>query len=210
MSQQEPSDEVLEQAALYALGALEGQEKETFEKLVAEGGGACQAVKGFQQVTGQLGSTVEPIDPPSALRERLMERIVAEKRTDQHGATSEPVKQSEDTGLTFVRSTDDLWQEIMPGVQLKPLSFDKMQGRMTALARMAPRTNYAAHRHTAPEEFYVLEGTCFCGGQLLHPGDYHRAEIGTVHEETSSEDGCLMLIIFSPNNEMLDSVHTSS
>ncbi len=210
MSHQEPSDEVLEQAALYALGALEGSEKEAFEKLVAEGGATCQAVKDFQQVTGQLAASITPMAPPVSLRGRLMERIAAEQGSEQHESTSETLEQSVDKGLTFVRSTDDLWREIMPGVQLKPLSFDKMQGRMTALARMAPRTNYAAHRHAAPEEFYVLEGTCFCGGQLLHPGDYHRAEIGTVHDETSSEDGCLMLIIFSPNNEMLESVKTSS
>ncbi len=210
MSHQEPSDEILEQAALYALGALEGKEKEAFEKLVAEGGAPCQAVKDFQNVTGQLGASVTPMTPPASLRGRLMERIAVEQESDHHESTSETVEQSVDKGLTFVRSTDDLWREIMPGVLLKPLSFDKNQGRMTALARMAPRTNYAAHRHTAPEEFYVLEGTCFCGGQLLHPGDYHRAEIGTVHEETSSEDGCLMLIIFSPNNEMLESVKTSS
>ena len=209
MSHQEPSNEVLEQAALYALGALEGQEKEAFEKLVAEGGATCEAVKDFQHVTAQLGVFVKPMAPPASLREKLMEQITAEKRTDQHGS-SESVEQTGDEGLTFVRSTDDLWQEIMPGILLKPLSHDSAQGRMTALVRMAPRTEYAAHRHTAPEEFYVLEGSCFCGGQLLHPGDYHRAEIGTVHDETSSEDGCLMLIIFSPNNEMLESVKTSS
>ncbi len=209
MSHQEPSDEVLEQAALYALGALEGQEKEALEQLVAEGGATSQSVKDFQNVTSQLGASIKPMAPPSSLRATLMERIAKDREADQHGATSESVEDTADTGLTFVRSTDDLWQEIMPGVLLKPLSFDKTQGRMTALARMAPRTNYAAHRHTAAEEFYVLEGTCFCGGQLLHPGDYHRAEIGSVHAETSSEDGCLMLIIFSPNNEMLESVKTS-
>jgi len=209
MSHQEPNDEVLEQAALYALGALEGQEKETFEKLVSEGCATCKAVKDFQDVAGQFGTSVKPMTPPSSLRAKLMESIAAERKTDQQPSTSEPEQQSEDKGLTFVRSTDDLWREIMPGIKLKPLSLDKAQGRMTALARMAPRTSYAAHRHTAPEEFYVLEGTCFVGGQLLHPGDYHRAEIGTVHHETSTEDGCLMLMTFSPNNEMLESVKPS-
>jgi hypothetical protein len=58
----------------------------------------------------------------------------------------------------------------------------------------------------AGDLFWVaLEGTCLIGGQLLQQGDYHRAEIGTVHHETSTEDGCLMLIIFSPNNELLES-----
>ena len=77
---------------------------------------------------------------------------------------------------------------------------------MTALARMAPNTHYAAHRHATPEEFYILEGACNVDGQLLYPGDYHRAETGSIHYDTSTQDGCLMLIIFSPNNEMLDRV----
>ncbi len=210
MSDQEPSDEVIEQAALYALGALEGSEKEAFEKLVSEGCATCQAVKDLQNVASRLGTTVKPITPPSSLRAKLMESIAAERKIDEQDSASEPVEQLKDEGLTFVRSTDDLWREILPGILLKPLSFDATQGRMTALARMAAHTNYAAHKHTAPEEFYVLEGTCFVGGQLLHPGDYHRAEVGTVHHETSSKDGCLMLIIFSPNNELLESVKTSS
>lgn len=209
MTQQEPSDEILDQAALYALGLLEGQEKEAFEKLVAEGCATCKAVKDFQGVAGVLGTSVTPVVPPSSLRAKLMERIAADRKPDQQVSASEPAEQLEEKGLTFVRSTDDIWQEILPGILLKPLSFDKTQGRMTALARMAPRTNYAAHRHTAPEEFYVLEGTCFVGGQLLHPGDYHRAEVGTVHHETSTENGCLMLITFSPNNELLETVATS-
>lgn len=58
--------------------------------------------------------------------------------------------------------------------------------------------------HIALEEFYILEGACFCGGQLLQVGDYHRAEVASVHYETSSQEGCLMLIIFSPNNEILN------
>ncbi len=204
MMQQKPSDEVLEQAALYALGVLEGQEKETFEKLVAEGCATCQALKDFQNVAGLLGTSVTPVAPPSSVRARLLERIASERKPNQHVKTSEPVEQLEDKGLTFVRSTNDLWKEILPGILLKPLSFDKNQGRMTALARMAPNSRYAPHKHTAPEEFYVLEGTCFIGGQLLHPGDYHRAEVGTIHYETSTEEGCLMLIIFSPKNEILN------
>lgn len=205
MIQQEPSDEVLEQAALYALGVLEGEEKEAFEKLVAEGCATCQAVKDFQDVADLLGTTTTPMAPPSSLRATILERIAAERKIDQPAGTSEPVEQLEGKGLTFVRSTDDLWREILPGILLKPLSFDKTQGRMTALARMAPNSRYAPHKHTAPEEFYVLEGTCFIGGQLLHEGDYHLAEIGTVHHETSTEGGCLMLMIFSPNNELLES-----
>ncbi|MCA9499966.1 MAG: cupin domain-containing protein [Nitrospirales bacterium] len=204
MTQQQPNDEVLEQAALYALGLLQGQEKDTFEKLVTEGCTTCQAVKDFQKVANFLGTAATPVPPPSSLRATLLKRIAAEQETHQQALRAKPAGPLEDAGLTFVRSVDDLWKEILPGILLKPLFLDKAHGRMTALARMAPHSRYAPHKHTAPEEFYVLEGTCFIGGQLLHEGDYHRAEVGTVHHETSTENGCLMLMIFSPKNEILE------
>jgi len=200
---QEPSDEILEQAALYALGALEGLERESFEKNVAEGCATCQAVKDFQNIAGLLGSSVAPMAPPASLRATLLQRVAAEQKAKGTGPTREPDMSAEEGGFTVVRSTDDLWRDVEPGIRVKPLSFDKANGRMTVLARMAPHSRYTAHRHTSPEEFYVLEGSLLCGEYLLYPGDYHRAEAGTVHHETSTEDGCLMLMIFSPNTELL-------
>ena len=53
------------------------------------------------------------------------------------------------------------------------------------------------------EEIYVLEGTCHCAGRLMYPGDYHRAEAGSIHPPTSTETGSLMLVISSTQNEPL-------
>ena len=208
MRHQEPSDEILEQAALYALGALEGQEKESFEKLAAEGCATCQAVKDFQNVTGLLGSSATPVAPPSSLRTILLERITAERESVPETPTSVPdsSEQTGDSGFTFVRAQENHWRDIGSGIRVKVLSFDQTQKRMTALARMDPHSAFTPHEHTAPEEFYVLEGTCFIGGQLLQVGDYHRAEPGTFHHETSTEDGCLMLTMFSPSPEMLQAL----
>ncbi|MEX0830507.1 MAG: cupin domain-containing protein [Nitrospirales bacterium] len=205
MIQPEASDEVLEQAALYALGVLEGKEKEGFEKLVAEGCATCQAVKDFQNVANLLGTSATSMTPPSSLRATILERIAAERQSEpvKPTALSESSGQSGDTGFTFVRSQDEGWRAIGPGIRVKLLSFDPTQRRMTVLARMDPHSSFTPHEHTAPEEFYVLEGTCLIGGQLLQVGDYHRAETGTFHHETSTEDGCLMLTMFSPNQEML-------
>ena len=80
MTHQKPSDEILEQAALYALGALEGQEKEAFEQLVEEGCATCKAVKDFQNVADLLGTSVTPVAPPSSLRSTLLERVAAERK----------------------------------------------------------------------------------------------------------------------------------
>lgn len=106
-------------------------------------------------------------------------------------------------GLTFIKAVEGVWRELAPGVTAKVLSFDTVSRRATTLLRIAPGTSYAPHRHTEMEELFVLEGGCRTAGRELTAGDYHRAEAGTEHHDTSSDDGCLLLIISSPQNEML-------
>ena len=113
-------------------------------------------------------------------------------------ALQQPMK-----GLTFIRASEGTWRGIAPGVMAKLLSFDRTSGRTTTLLRFAPGTSYAPHRHTAVEELYVLEGGCSIAGREMTVGDYHRAEAGTVHHDTSTDDGCLLLVISSPQNEPL-------
>ncbi|MGZ8366433.1 MAG: cupin domain-containing protein, partial [Nitrospira sp.] len=110
-------------------------------------------------------------------------------------------------GLTFIRASEGTWRGIAPGVTAKLLSFDPVSRRTTALLRFAAGTSYAPHRHTAVEELLVLEGGCSIAGREMTVGDYHRAEAGTEHHDTSSDDGCLLLAISSPQNEMLSSHH---
>jgi ChrR-like protein with cupin domain len=200
-------DDFCEQAALYALGALDGDELVLFERHLEQGCCACETeLNKSQFVIDQLSYIAPAVTPPSSIRSKLLERIKNKPLLDRKNQPLETKIERPEVGLTFIKAGDDRWQEILPGIKLKPLFVDEKQGRMTALARMEPNTAYAAHRHTAPEELYVLEGTCFCGGQLLYPGDYHRAETGSIHTETSTTEGCLMFIIFSPENEMLGHV----
>jgi quercetin dioxygenase-like cupin family protein len=106
-------------------------------------------------------------------------------------------------GLTFIKASEGTWRGIAPGVMAKLLSFDPTSGRTTTVLRFSPGTSYAPHRHTAVEELYVLEGGCSIAGREMTVGDYHRAEAGTVHHDTSTGEGCLLLVISSPQNEML-------
>lgn len=106
-------------------------------------------------------------------------------------------------GLTFIRASEGTWRELAPGVTAKVLSFDPASRRTTALLRFSPETIYAPHRHTEVEELYVLEGGCTIAGREMTVGDYHRAEAGTEHYDTSTDEGCLLLVISSPYNEML-------
>ena len=193
-----------EQVSLYALGALDGPELVAFEQHLGEGCTTCQQeLKGLQTVVGQLGFSVKSVSPPPSLRQTILDRLHEQTTRESTPPLKELSGGGISSGLTFVRATDEQWKSVLPGIFLKVLYMDTRTGRMSALARMAPGSSYQAHRHTAPEEFYILEGSCFCGGRPLHVGDYHRAEVGSVHYETSSQEGCLMLIIFSPNNETL-------
>ena len=106
-------------------------------------------------------------------------------------------------GLTFVKASEGTWWGIAPGVTAKVLAFDSVSRRTTTLLRFSPGTRYAPHRHTAVEELYVLEGGCSIAGREMAVGDYHRAEAGTEHHDTSTDDGCLLLVISSPQNETL-------
>ncbi|HEX5545323.1 MAG TPA: cupin domain-containing protein [Nitrospira sp.] len=106
-------------------------------------------------------------------------------------------------GLTFIKASEGTWRGVAPGVMAKLLSFDPTSGRTTTVLCFAPGTSYAPHRHTAVEELYVLEGGCSIAGREMTVGDYHRAEAGTVHHDTSTDEGCLLLVISSPQNEML-------
>ena len=106
-------------------------------------------------------------------------------------------------GLTFVKASEGTWRVIAHGVTAKFLAFDPVSRRTTTLLRFRPGTSYAPHRHAAVEELYVLEGGCSIAGREMAVGDYHRAEAGTVHHDTSTDDGCLLLVISSPQNELL-------
>ncbi|MGE0468623.1 MAG: cupin domain-containing protein [Nitrospira sp.] len=105
--------------------------------------------------------------------------------------------------LTFIKASEGAWWTLAPGVTAKVLSFDQTFRKTTSILRFAPETSYAPHRHTEVEELYVLEGGCRIAGRDMTVGDYHRAETGTEHYETSSDEGCLLLVISSPRNEML-------
>jgi quercetin dioxygenase-like cupin family protein len=156
-------------------------------------GEAAREASQFESVANTLALNAVPVAPRASLRERLLARI--EGHTD---VRLDPLK-----GLTFVKAFEGTWQQMAPGVSAKVLFFDPASRRATALVRMAAGSRYAPHRHAEAEELYVLEGGCFCGGRELTAGDYHRAEAETEHHDTSSDDGCLLLVISSPQNEML-------
>lgn len=191
MSDPRHQDEAAELAALYALDALGDDEQRRFELSLERAPAAVrQQVAAFQEVVQELAFSGPVMTPPASLKARLMARIAQEPQGEQGSER-----------LTFVRSTSLTWQELGPGLSMKVLFNDPAGARTTMLLRLAPGGTLVAHRHRQVEELYVLEGSCMCAGECLQVGDYHRAEAGTVHPVTSSEQGCLALVMTSTQNE---------
>ena len=178
-------------AALYALEALGDDAQRQFTRsLETASASTKEEVAACQEVVQELAFSGPAIAPPASLKAKLMARI-AQDPQDQEGAGD----------FTFVRSAQMAWRDLGPGVSMKMLFNDSAGVRATMLLRLAPGGKLVAHRHRQVEEFYVLEGNCICAGEFLQAGDYHRAEAGSVHPITSSDEGCLALVMTSTQNE---------
>lgn len=184
-------DELSERAARYALKPLGDDEQGQFERAL---GTAPQEVRpqaaASQKVAQEPALSGPAVSPPASLKAKLMARIAQEP---QEGPAA--------GDFTIVRSAHMAWRDLSPGVSMKMLFNDPAGARATMLLRLAPGGELAAHRHAQAEEFYVLKGSCICAGEFLQAGDYHRAEAGSVHPVTSSEQGCLALVMTSTQNE---------
>jgi anti-sigma factor ChrR (cupin superfamily) len=89
-------------------------------------------------------------------------------------------------------------------VLLKNLHVDRATGIATSLVRMLPGASLPCHQHIGVEQVFVIEGDCSIAGQKLMPGDYHRAEAGSIHQSTYTVDGTLFLLIAPERYEVLD------
>jgi anti-sigma factor ChrR (cupin superfamily) len=122
--------------------------------------------------------------PSASLWERLAQRIAAE-------TGGEPVSPSPQ------RWAEPQWQQAAPGISCKLLATDTEKNRVSMLVRLAPGTEYPPHRHAGLEELHLLHGELIIGDRKLYPGDYNRAEAGTIDHRVWSETGCTCVLVTS-------------
>jgi anti-sigma-K factor RskA len=72
-----------EQASLYALGVLEGEEKLAFEAAMHRDAELQQLVAALSASNAALAGTVPLVDPPSSLKNKILDRIDQMSQTDQ-------------------------------------------------------------------------------------------------------------------------------
>ena len=189
MRHERATDEIREQTALHALGLLEPDQARSFQDH-ATGCPVCESERrAFEAAAARLPLALPQSQPAPSLRERLLARIRAKPELP--------------AGLHVVRSEHGAWQSAgFPGVSVKQLYVDA-QENVTVLVRMEPGARYPGHRHVAAEQCLVLEGDLRIGDLVLHAGDFQRADAASEHQVSSTEQGCLLLVIASQHNELI-------
>jgi len=181
-------------AALYAIGALDAQAVAQFEDLLAKNGVAAAALKRYSLSAELLAESLEPVVPPARLKDRLFQTILSE-------SAKKPVKPDE-VGIGAIRSHEGKWKPTgIPGVTSKKLHVDKAAGLVTVLVRMEPGAVYPAHRHSRTEQCLVIEGDVSHHGHTYGPGDFSWADGGTVHSTLHTQNGNVLLLIMGTEKE---------
>jgi anti-sigma factor ChrR (cupin superfamily) len=201
-------EEMRDRASLYALGSLEADEAAKFEQHLDEGCESCASeLQAFASVVEQLAWADIGATPPAELREKLLARIALEdasSRVEEKEARRVVPQASEPLGLLMVRAGEGEWQETEDaGVFVKLLFKDAERDSATTLVRISPGARVPRHRHIGVEQCFVLEGDLRSGGAVNVSGDYICAQPGTIHEELTTEQGALLLIVAPESYEVL-------
>ncbi len=71
------------------------------------------------------------------------------------------------------------------------------------LVRLAPGTDYPAHRHAGVEELYMLDGELIVDEARFYPGDYRSGQPGSTDHRVWSQTGCTCVLITSTDDALL-------
>ena len=132
-----------------------------------------------------MPEALEPVDPPAAVKAKLMQLVRATPQDTTIPADSVTVRASE--GKWYPQPAE--------GVEVKPLSFDRQRGIATILMKFQPGAVYPPHDHHGTEQTFVVSGSCRIGDVALHEGDFHRVPPGSHHGAVISDGGCTLLLV---------------
>jgi quercetin dioxygenase-like cupin family protein len=183
--------EYSERVFLYALQALPASEATLVGGHIAGCAGCRQEMEALRPIIESFVNwPTDVLRASVSLWERLAQRIASE--TGQ-----QPVTAAARSG------PGPEWREAAPGISVKLLSTDTDRDRVSMLVRLAPGTEYPPHRHAGVEELHLLHGELMIGDRKLYPGDYNRAEPGTVDHRVWSETGCTCVLLTSFRDAIL-------
>jgi anti-sigma factor ChrR (cupin superfamily) len=180
-----------EQVFLYALQALPSSETTRVGSHIAGCAECRQEMETLRPIIDAFASwPTDVLRPSASLWERLTQRIAEE-------TGGQPVVLSDE------RWAEPEWKLAGPGISCKLLATDTEKNRVSMLVRLAPGAEYPSHRHADIEELHLLHGELIINDLKLYPGDYHRAEAGSVDHRVWSETGCTCVLLTSSDDTLL-------
>ena len=84
-----PSDDIGHDSGAYVLHALSAEERARFESALTDSEAACAEVTELADTAVELGLSIAPVEPPAALRGRILDRLAT---TPQLAAVEAPVE----------------------------------------------------------------------------------------------------------------------
>lgn len=205
----EKTDEALRSRAMdFVLDTLGADDRAAYQAHLDEPCEACRAeLQSVRQLLGDLEGPPIPVTPDPALKQRVLASIRADA-TDESIDSTQVWKNwgaaHASADRMLLRAGDGVWERTAAeGVFARRLFVDPERDLVTMMVMMRPGSRYPAHRHGGVEECYVLEGDLRHGEQIMHKGDFERLHGETDHGEQWTEEGCLLLIHSSLNDELL-------
>ncbi len=169
-------DAFLSLAEPYALGALESDDRASFESHLAD----CPVCRGAvaNAAHALLGvASALPHEPPRAeVRSQLL---------DLADAPRWPLD------LSVLR-----WEEFSPGIRIHVLKEEPERGVRKCLVWAQPGARVGRHRHGGEECILVLKGALRDERGLYRAGDLCRSRQGSVHhEEVAGPEDCVCYVV---------------
>lgn len=161
-----------------AIGALDVDEQRELQALVAAlPPETREEIARLYDSAVALATSVEQFEPPAHVRDRVVAAVKTPGRYTVWAQSSEWVE----SGL--------------PGIRLRVLAVDRARSMVTMALQAEPGAVYPSHRHSGPEECYVLKGSVVIDGRVLRAGDFHHADENSDHGEITTTEGAEVLII---------------
>ena len=176
-------DDIEALALADAIGALDPDERQHLEaRLPALPPSVRAEVAHLYDASVGIAASASGEQPSPEVRQALLARVAA------------PVNHT-------ITAAEGEWVETaVPGVRRKILAIDRERDLVTMLLKGEPGTRYPAHRHSGPEECYVISGSLNVEGRVLRAGDFHHAEGGSDHGEAWTDEGMEVLLVASASD----------
>jgi quercetin dioxygenase-like cupin family protein len=184
-------EEHLDVVFLYALQALPASEMPVVEAQISQCVACRVQLEALRPIIASFVSwPTDVLRPVVPLWGRVAQRIAA------------------DTGKPLISLVSQLankpeWEDPAPGISYQLLATDTENECVSMLVRLAPGADYPRHRHVGVEELYLLHGELMIDAKKVSPGDYVRAEAGTVDHRVWTDTGCTCVLITSTGDVLL-------